>query len=306
MFRRLEQRLRGTTTALVNAGRPRTVRTPANEDDIISAVEREPWRSSRDIARELGLSQPRVLEVLHGDQLHPYHYSRSAHLVPDDRPLRMQFCEWLRHRYAADKFFLHNILWTDEACFTREGVFNVHNSHLWARDNPHAIRERGCQVCFRVSVWAGIVGDIVVGPYLLPGRLTAQRYRDFLKTVLPGLLEDVPLTVRQRLWFQHDGAPAHYREDVRQCLNATYPGRWIEGAAPIAWPLWSPDPTPMDFFLWGHLKEQVYTVPSRTIEDLVARLQAAVTTVDANMLRRARENVVRCTAVSLGRFEHLL
>jgi hypothetical protein len=39
----------------------------------------------------------------------------------------------------------------------------------------------------------------------------------------------------------------------------------------------------MDFFLWGHLKEQVYAVPPRTIEDLVARLQAAVTTVDANM-----------------------
>jgi hypothetical protein len=80
----LEQRLRETggvtPTALVNAGRPRTVRTPANEDAKIAAVEREPWRSSRDIARELGLSQPRVLEVLHDNQLNPYHYSRSAHV----------------------------------------------------------------------------------------------------------------------------------------------------------------------------------------------------------------------------------
>jgi hypothetical protein len=66
----------------------------------------------------------------------------------------------------------------------------------------------------------------------------------------------------------------------------------------------------MDFFLWGHLKEQVYTVPSRTIENLVARLQAAVTMVDANMLRRVRENAVWPAAVCLemdgGRFEHLL
>jgi hypothetical protein len=44
--------------------------------------------------------------------------------------------------------------------------------------------------------------DIAVGPYLLPERLTAQRYRDILETVLPGLLEDVPLSVRQGLWFQ--------------------------------------------------------------------------------------------------------
>jgi hypothetical protein len=82
----------------------------------------------------------------------------------------MQFCEWLQHQHAADELFLHNILWTDEACFMREGVFNVHNSHLWAWNNPHAI----CECGFSVNIWIGIVGDIVVGPYLLPDRLTAQ------------------------------------------------------------------------------------------------------------------------------------
>jgi hypothetical protein len=62
----------------------------------------------------------------------------------------------------------------------REVVFNIHNSHMWARDNPHANRERGYQVHFSVSVWAGTVGDIVVGPYLPPEKLTAQLYLDFL------------------------------------------------------------------------------------------------------------------------------
>jgi hypothetical protein len=35
-----------------------------------------------------------------------------------------------------------------------------------------------------------------------------------------------------------------------------------------------------DFFECGHLKENVYTVPARTIKDLVARLQASVTVVE--------------------------
>jgi hypothetical protein len=56
--------------------------------------------------------------------------------------------------------------------------------------------------------------------------------------------------------------------------------------------------------------EKVYAVPPRTIEDLVARLQAAATSVDANMLRCVRENAVRRTAVCLemygGRFENLM
>ncbi|KDR09573.1 hypothetical protein L798_00532 [Zootermopsis nevadensis] len=44
-----------------------------------------------------------------------------------------------------------------------EGVFNVHNSHPWAWNNPHSLCERRYEVCFSIS--AGI-GDNVVGPYL--------------------------------------------------------------------------------------------------------------------------------------------
>jgi hypothetical protein len=44
-----------------------------------------------------------------------------------------------------------------------------------------------------------VLSGTLVGPCLLPARLIAQRYRDFLDTVLPGLLEDVPLGVRLRL-----------------------------------------------------------------------------------------------------------
>lgn len=29
------------------------------------------------------------------------------------------------------------------------GVFDAHNSRLWAQDNPHVIRRRGFQACFR-------------------------------------------------------------------------------------------------------------------------------------------------------------
>jgi hypothetical protein len=94
---------------------------------MIAAVEREPWRNSRIIARELQISQSRVFEVLYKDQLHPYHYSGSSHLFADDRPPSMQFFEWPWHQHPADEFFLHNILWIDEACFTHEGACTVHH-----------------------------------------------------------------------------------------------------------------------------------------------------------------------------------
>jgi hypothetical protein len=46
------------------------------------------------------------------------------------------------------------------------------------------------------------------------------------------------------------------------------------------------------FFCGEHLEERLYAVPPRSIEDLVARLQTAVTTADANMLRHVQENAV--------------
>jgi hypothetical protein len=36
--------------------------------------------------------------------------------------------------------------------------------------------------------------------------------------------------------FQQDGAPPHWRLDVRAFLNQEFPGKWIGRAGPIAWP----------------------------------------------------------------------
>lgn len=43
-------------TALVNADRTRTAWTPANNDVVLVAAKRRPWRSSRNFSGNLGLS----------------------------------------------------------------------------------------------------------------------------------------------------------------------------------------------------------------------------------------------------------
>jgi hypothetical protein len=49
-----------------------------------------------------------------------------------------------------------------------------------------------------------------------------------------------------------------------------------------------------------HLKMHVYTFPTKTIKDLMVRLQAALITVDTNMLERVRENDVWRSAAFLS------
>ncbi|GFU81040.1 uncharacterized protein TNCV_1116921 [Trichonephila clavipes] len=73
--------------------------------------------------------------------------------------------------------------------FREGGIFNTHNSHSWAAANPHVTRTRAAQDRFLVNVWAGILGDHLIGPFILPDRLTGPRYLIFLEQVLPELLD---------------------------------------------------------------------------------------------------------------------
>ena len=63
-----------------------------------------------------------------------------------------------------------------------------------------------------------------------------------------------------------------------------FPERWIGRGGPIHWPPRSPDITPLDFFLWGFVKDNVYMRRVSNIDDLKARITTAIASVDADML----------------------
>ena len=125
------------------------------------------------------------------------------------------------------------------------------------------------------------------------------------------LLEDVPLDIRRDMWFQHDGAPAHFHRNVRAFLNEFYPNRWIGRGGAIRWPPRSPDLNPLDFFLWGHYKANVYgrTLPENQ-DDLADRIAQATATVTEEMLANCWENLLKRARkyieVGGGHFEHLI
>ena len=40
-------------------------------------------------------------------------------------------------------------------------------------------------------------------------------------------------------------------------MNERFPDRRIDRDGPISWPPWSPDLTPLNFFLWGYIKNSI-------------------------------------------------
>jgi len=91
--------------------------------------------------------------------------------------------------------------------------------------------------------------------------------------------------------FQQDGAQTHWHDRVRQFLNEILPQRWIGRTGPKdlalhSWPSRSPDMTPCDFFLWGHVKECVYVPPlPADLDELRNRITAAANSVTEDTLR---------------------
>ena len=130
-----------------------------------------------------------------------YHIQRIQHLEPTDMCSQLELCRWIN----SNPHMIRNILFTDEAHFTRDGVNNTNNSHLWDRDNPHETVERNYQHRFSVNVWCGVIADQIICPYIFPQRLSDEIYANVLQDDLPALLEIVPLKTRRQMCYQHDG-----------------------------------------------------------------------------------------------------
>lgn len=53
--------------------------------------------------------------------------------------------------------FQKTILFTDEACFTRRGITNMHNYHEYSDENPLLITPRYLQREFKINVWVVLI-----------------------------------------------------------------------------------------------------------------------------------------------------
>lgn len=286
-------------------------------DEALEAVQQHPGTSTRRVAGQLGVSKNTVWRIWHQHGLYPYHKQKVQPLNPNDYEPRVNVVNWYLERLAQQEEFPSLILFSDEATFSRDGILNTKNNIEWATENPHSVYEKGHQVQFSINIWMGVVGDQLIGPYLLPPRLNAENYLVFLREVLPELLEAVPLHIRQNMIFQHDGAPAHFGRIVRNHLNQMFPHRWIgrsaaNDVAVITWPARSPDLNPLDFCLWGWMKELVYKTPVESEEDLIARILAAALIIQetpdifANIRESMRKRCDACVQVNGAQFEQLL
>lgn len=254
------------------------------------------------ISERTDVKQSSVRNILHKNKFHAFKPKFIHTLKERDFDVRFNFSIWFQGEREEDYYFPYNILWTDEATFSSNGVVNSQNCRWWAQVNPHFTIECKDQYSFKTNVFCGILNNKVIGPFFFRQNLTGERYLHFLQHELSEVLDEMPLCVRNKLWFQLDGAPVHNTIVVRNCLNQMFRGKVIGPGFNCHWPPRSPDLTPLDFFFWGYLKNKVYkNRPFRDIDHLENIIRQCISEINPDFLRNAVGHVSKQTEICIER-----
>jgi hypothetical protein len=106
----------------------------------------------------------------------------------------------------------------------------------------------------KVNVWYVLTHERVIGPYFFDEDIITRS--SFIQ-----ILENYALLQlkNNNLLLKLDGIPVHFAHIICGCLNVNFPGRCLGRGGPVAWPPHSRDFMPLDVFLWGYVKDQVYS-----------------------------------------------
>lgn len=280
------------------------------EVNVLGYFVANPSTSIRSAERDIGCSRNSVQRILKNNKMHDFKLIPVQALNVQDPGNRIEFCEMMVVKMQEDQDFLKKIIWSDESKFSHDGIVNRHNVHVWATANPYKTRERNFQNKFSFNVMALLMDDRCFY-YIYDENLTGLMYLNILRNQVQEFLDNLPLPQLMTCWFQLDGAPAHCGDDVSQELRNMFEDRWFRRLGPWPWPARSPDLTPLDFYLWGKIKGEVYETPVQTKEELRVRVINSFNNLDPQEIRKAtiegvRSRIYKCLEVNGSNFEHLI
>ena len=106
-------------------------------------------------------------------RFHMFRSSDIQALLPENYAPVIDFEQFYFRKCATDLFFPAKVLFTDGTSFTREEIFKT---HMWAVENLHVIQRRAVQTRLPVNIWALVIGDYFIRPYVLSFCLTGRNY----------------------------------------------------------------------------------------------------------------------------------
>ncbi|GBM45670.1 hypothetical protein AVEN_237911-1 [Araneus ventricosus] len=144
--------------------RPHNVGRKVQPEDVLAYALAHPQSSTKIIRENCDLSKSRVWTILNESGAHPYRPTPVQGLLPRDAERRYTWCNFVLNNLEDHPTFLADIIWTYEACVSRNGMFNRQNVNTWSMENPRYAVEVRHQLRWSINVWCGIFNDRLIGP----------------------------------------------------------------------------------------------------------------------------------------------
>ncbi|CAF0812160.1 unnamed protein product [Adineta ricciae] len=267
----------GTVFDRQRSGRP-SLMTEEKLDEIEEVLSTTSMVSVRGVSQSVNLSKTVVHRAMR-DVLgyKPYKMHRTQQLFDEDKDLRVVMAEILLP-IIEDENNDGLIFLSDDATFHVSGMIHKHNCRIWSQDNLHTTMEVAMNSP-KVTVWCAMSSKMIIGPYFFDESTVNQHnYLDMLQNFFYPFLQKKKLT--RRIIFQQDGAPAHFANSVRSWLDDSFDDRWIGRGGSISWAPRSPNLSPLDFFLWGYIRTNIYRTRIKDLNELKARITQEIQSIE--------------------------
>lgn len=278
----------GTVLDLPRSGRPK-ISYEESTEPIMEILAENPKSTLTEIAAATGISPSCIRSRIKEDIGHKsYKLQVHQQLDEEDYDRRVEMADVLLPilQLPANKKLIY---FSDEATFYVSGRVHKQNCRIWGYEKPTEVLEEPLHSP-KVNVWCAMSEHEIIGPYFFEeSTVYGENYLAMLKDFLFPLLQQKRIT--KKIIFQQDGAPPHYAAEVRTWLNKKFPGKWIGRRGAIEWAPRSPDLTPLDFFLWGYLKQKVYKTPVKDLNQLCRRITEHVQLIEPETLKSVFSNI---------------
>ena len=110
--------------------------------------------------------------------------------------------------------------------------------------------------------------------------VNSDRYRAMLNDSLFSKIEEKDIG---NIWFQQDGATCHTAEATLEVLRSVFEDRIISRKAYVVWP-------PLDYYLWGAVKNKCYSDKPETIDALKDNIREAIGEIQLHTIDNVLKN----------------
>ena len=224
-------------------------------------------------------------------------------------------CRWFLRELREDDSFHQRIWFSDEAHFYLNGHVNNKNYVFWGLSKPDEIYERGLHDQ-KVTVWAAMSYQGIIGPFFFEDEqqqtvtVNSDRYIKTLSKFWRALGRVMGPNLLDQQWFQQDGAAPHVSRRALQWIDDHFQTKIISRRTDRPWSPNSPDLSPLDFHLWGFLKDGLCGREFQSTAQMKTAIIAGMRGIPQEQCRRVVDHFVvrarKCVERNGRHLEHVL